>query len=441
MKIKGSMTLLCVLFAGHVLAGNFSFAQEAGEALSISIDDAVAMALEASEDLKLKDNEVRRKGSLRNEEKSYLFPKIMGEVGWSNNFEYPDISATAATKEYHADAGVTISQTVFTFGRISHSISAAQKALESSRYVKEGTKQEVIYNTKIAYFSTYLASRILSVADESYQNALKNKEILEGRSSGGRVSKYDNIKIASDIASRKPAVNNARADLASAMETLKVVIGVGSKNLIELKEGFWEEYPDLARDELALALYNNQPEIRSLAKNIEEQEYIIKSKKATLYPEVSAFATWNHKGDSVDASIGGDNMEDYGVAGLKVSIPVWLGGISREKLYQAKIDKEDAELLYKQGGEEYLLLLDKAINEYREYKKTLEVNKEAIRLAEESFKYSQELLGSGQLSVTDLNDAELQLTNSKINKELTLFKLNSTLAVIERLTLMRGNDE
>jgi outer membrane protein TolC len=434
--------LIIFLSASFLGLAPLIYAQEnKAEHLRINIKQAIDMALDASEDLQLQDNEVKRKSSERKEEKSSLFPKITGEARWSNNFEYPDIAATAATKEYHVNTGLTVNQTVFTFGRISNAISAAQRALEASRFDKEGTKQSVIYNTKIAFYNAYLAQRTLDIAEESYRNALKNKEILEDRASGGRASKYDNIKIAADIASRKPTVNNARADFLSAMETLKVIIGAESNDSIKLVADFNEEYPDFVRQDMALALYNNQPAIKSLEKSIKEKEALIKSKKAMLLPEVSAFATWNHKGDSNDSYVGNDNLDDYGVAGLKVSIPIWMGGISREKLYQAKLDQEDAKLKYQQGKEEYLLMLDKAINEYREYKKTLEANKEAISLAEESFKYSQEIFGSGQVSVTDLNDAELQLTHAKIGKEITLFNLNSTLARIERLTLMGKNNE
>lgn len=439
MSRKNLVVTLSVIFVG--LAPSVFAQENVAEPLRVNIEQAIDMALEASEDLKLQDNEVKRKSSERKEEKASLFPKIIGEVGWSNNFEYPDIAATAATKDYHVSSGLTVNQTVFTFGKISHTIFAAQKALEASRFDQESTKQSVVYNTKIAFYNAYLAQRILDIAEESYTNALKNEEILADRASGGRASKYDNIKIAADIASRKPSVNNARADFVSAMETLKVVIGAESKDSIKLVADFNEEYFDFDRQNLAVSLCNNQPAIKALAKSIEEQAALIKSKKATLLPEVSAFATWNHKGDGNDYYVGSDNLNDYGVGGLKVSIPIWMGGISREKLYQAKIDKDDAELKYKQGKEEYLLLLDKAVNEYREYKKTLEANKEAINLAEESFEYSQELFGSGQISVTDLNDAELQLTKAKISKEITLFNLNSTSATIERLTLMEKNNE
>jgi len=437
MKTRIWIIILCFF----PLIGRVADAQEPEAMLRISLSEAMDMALEASEDLKLQANEVKRKSSEKQEEKTAFFPKVYGDVGWSNNFEYPDIAATAATKDYHVSSGITVNQTLFTFGRISNAIRAAQRALEASRFDQEGTRQEIIYNTKIAFYNAYLAQRTLDIAEESFTNALKNKAILEERVAGGRASKYDNIKIAADIASRKPAVNNARADFFSAMETLKVVIGAESKDSIQLIFDCRREYPDLDRQELALSLYNNQPAIKALAKAIDQKEALIKSKKAVLFPEISAFATWTHKGDSNDYYVGSDHLDDYGVAGLKVSVPIWMGGISREKLYQAKIDKEDAVLKYQQGKEDYLLVLDKAFNEYREYKKTLEANNEAVSLAEKSFQYSQELFGSGQISVTDLNDAELLLTNAKVSMEITVFNLNSTLATIERLTLMGNNND
>ena len=433
--------ILCLTLCALCIMEEGVFAREAGKVLNVSLESAIDMALEASEDLKLQNNRIRRRSSEKNEQRGALLPQVTASVEWSNHFEYPDLEATAATRDYHANAGLSVSQTLFTFGKISHAVSAAQKGLESSRLDRETTEQTVIYDTKIAFYNMYLAGRTLDIAAESYRNALKNKEILEGRASGGRAAKYDNIKISADIASRKPTVNNARADFLSAMETLKVVIGAESNDSIELIVSPDKKYPDFDRQDLAAALHHNQPDIKALMKNIEQKQAVVKSKKAALLPEISAFASWNRKGDGNDYDIGSDHLDDYGVAGVKVSVPLWAGGINREKLYQARIDKRDAELRHAKGEEDYLLSLDKALNKYKEYKKTLTANKEAVHLAEESFHYSQELFGSGQISVTDLNDAELQLTNAKINKEITLFNLNRTLAVIERLTLMEHPHE
>ena len=425
----------CVCLSAFFSAGP----GRAAEPLKLTVQTAVEMAFAASEDLKISENDILKKESERKAERAAALPQVMGEVGWSNNFEFPDLPATTYTKEYHMNAGITVSQALFTFGRISASIQAAAKDAEVSRFNKDGTRQEIIYNTKLAYYNAYFARRIFEIAGESYDNARQNKAILEEQSQQGRVSKYNNIKISADLASRMPAVNNARADFLSSMETLKVV--VGTDEAIELLDGFGREYPDFDREDLALALYHNQPAIKALAADIEVKASQIRAKTAAVLPEVSAFVSWNHKGDSADYYVGGDNMDGYGVAGIQVNVPLWLGGISREKLRQAKLDKRDAELQYRKGQEDYLLLLDKSLNQYNEYKKTLKANEEAVRWAEESFKYSQELFGSGQVSVTDLNDAELQLTNAKMNKETTLFNLNMILAQIERLTLTGSGHE
>lgn len=437
---KYDQLILMVLMISF-LSTNLVFAGEVKDLLNVSLEDVINMALETSEDLEIQNNAVQREASKIKEERAGLLPSFSGEIEWSNNFKYPDIDATAKTKDYHVNVGITVSQNVFTFGRISNAIAAAQRALDASRFNQEGTKQGVIYDAKMAFYGTCLAQRTLDIAEESYKNALENKKILEERVSGGRVSKYDNIKISADIASRKPSVNNARASFISAMEALKTLIGLESKNSVDLSDSVNPIYPDFERDKLAFALYQNQPAIKVLAKNIEQKELLVRSKKAYLFPSVSTFATWNHKGDSNDVNMGSDSLDDYAVAGLKVNIPIWYGGISRAKLKQAKIDKKDADLLFQQGKETYLLLLDKTLNEYNEYKKTLVANNEAVRLAEESFSYSQEVFTSGQISITDLNDAELQLTNSKINREVTYFNLNKTLAILERITLMEKNNE
>jgi len=71
--------------------------------------------------------------------------------------------------------------------------------------------------------------------------------------------------------------------------------------------------------------------------------------------------------------------------------------------------------------------------EYQQYKDNLKANIEAVRLAEEAFKQTQDMFASGQVTITDLNDAELLLTNQRLNKEMTLFSINITLARIEKL--------
>jgi len=86
-----------------------------------------------------------------------------------------------------------------------------------------------------------------------------------------------------------------------------------------------------------------------------------------------------------------------------------------------------------QLSKDLLLELKKAYLAYEQYKENLKANIDAVNLAEESFKQTQEMFSSGQVTLTDLKDAELLLTNQRLNKETTLFNINITLAKIEKL--------
>ena len=64
----------------------------------------------------------------------------------------------------------------------------------------------------------------------------------------------------------------------------------------------------------------------------------------------------------------------------------------------------------------------------------MKANREAIRLAEKSFKLIQKLYRSGQAILSDLNDAERSLTTLRLQEIQTIYNINLALANIELLT-------
>ena len=405
------------------------------EVLSITLKNAIIMAIKASEDVQTKDNEIARSNSQMRGEKSELFPHVSTSANWSRNYEYPDIAVTALANEYDFNAGITLEQKLFTFGRISSSILATREKIKVNQWNKKASEQEIIYITKFAYYNVYLKKQTLKIAQASYERAQKNKDILEQRSARGRVSKYDNIKIAADIASRSPSINNARASLNSAAQTLKRIIGVNLKKDIDITDKLAKDYHALNIEQLTDGLNDNQPVLKALEQSIAATEFTIREKKAEYFPEISAFSTWNRKGSSAEPDLQREDSFDYGVVGLKINLPIWSGGKRKEELQQARIDKKNKELSLEKTSRDLSLKLDIAVGEYNEFIKTLTANEEAVRLAEETFKLSQDLFRSGQISITDLNDAELLLSRGKLSKENTLFNINATLAQIEKLAV------
>jgi outer membrane protein len=421
------VALLC--FVGATVVPRNGYNQEV---LQVSIEEAIDLALRKSEDLQIAENDIEKMRYAYKEARSTIYPHIEGEITWAHYPEYPP-AAAATTKDYSLGTGVTVNQVLWAFGRVSSAIRLADKYIAISGFNKDIARQEVAYNTKLSYYSALLAERTLSIVTESYENARKNKSLLEKRTSSGRSSKADNIKVAADIASRIPEVNNARATFDSAMRTLKILIGVDQSAPIALTDGFATHHRTFEVGGMKESLQENEPTLQALRKQIEADKDMIKLRRANFLPIISAFATWDYKGIGDTYEVRRDNLNHYVVAGLKVSVPIWAGGEKIAQLNQAKINKENDILQLQKTTKELGLKLENAVSEYHAYIDTLEANTKAVELAQESFKMIQDLFETGQVSLADLNDGELQLTNQRLSMMLTLYNINTTAAEIEKL--------
>jgi len=423
------VALLC--FVGTAVALKDGLGQDI---VRVSVEEAVDLALRKSEDFQIAANEIDKMHYKYKEARSAIYPHIEGEITWAHNPAYPD-SAAATTKDYSLDTGVTVNQVLWAFGRISSAIRLADKYIAISRFNKDSARQEIVYNTKLSYYSALLAEKTLSIVQASYENVRKNKRLLEKRTSSGRSSKRDNIKMAADIASRVPRVNDARATFDSAMRTFKIILGVDPAVYVALTEDFAKRYDPLNQEKISESLHENEPTLQALRKQIDADEDMIKLKRANFLPTISAFATWNYRGIGDTYEVRHDNLDHYTVAGLKVTVPIWMGGETGAQLNQAKIDKANDILRLQKSTKEFALELDNAIFEYHAYINTLEANTKAVELAKESFKMTRDLFETGQVSLSDFNDAELLLTNERLSRVLTLYNLNTTLAKIEELAV------
>lgn len=415
---------------------NVCFAADtvAGRTLLLTQEEAVSRAIETSESYQISHNQVQNLQERYKEVRAQILPHINDESSWTYNASFPEDKIN----DYDVVNTITGSQVLWAFGRIRSAINAAQKASQIGSLDKEAARRDVVYTTKLAYYTVLLAEDTFTIIEESYNNAVEHKRILEERSAKGRVSKRDNIKISADVAARIPQMSNARAQFKAALNTLKIMIGLSFEESIELHEKYKEHYDSLDYNKLEAALMLKEPSLKALAETVILKDEVIQQRKAEYLPAIFAFGSYSYKGGDNSATIGSNNLDSYSAAGVKVSIPLFNGFETTAKLAQARIDKYNSELLLQQGLEQRTLELHNAVSDYHEFIETLAANNDAVRLAQESFLLSQELFTTGQISVTDLNDAELQLTNQKLAREQTLFNINVTHAHIEKLTNTEG---
>ena len=432
--MKRLLFLIIKLNLVFLLIVNMAIAQnlEENPILRLDLEEVIKRAIDTNEGFKIKGQEVNKTEGIYREVRSHMFPHISAQSSRTYHIDSP---AVMNLSDYEDSFGVGTSQVIWSFGKVMYAVTSAKRLVEVSRFNHEAGRQEVIFCAKLSYYSTLLARNALSITEESYANTLENKKLLGQRSYGGRGPKYEIIRMDAEVAGRVPAVNEARTQFDVATETLKKLIDADSVSKIELIGDFSQTYDEFNYETLLAKMYEDEPSLRGLDKTVESADAKVKSSIAGFLPTLSAFSSLDYsRGSTMQAFLRRtEELDRYISAGVKIDIPIWEGGLKEAQLSQARSDKEIAILRKKQVEKSLLLELKKAYLEYQQYKDNLKANIEAVRLAEEAFKQTQEMFASGQATLTDLNDAELLLTNQRLNKEMTLFNINITLARIEKL--------
>lgn len=424
----------------------FSTVKVEAKVIELSLKAAMDMGLTTSEDYKIKKNDEIKMQYQYDEVKGSIYPDVNADVKWENYQKKPtttmDLSAlhgpvitTELKKDYEMTAGVTATQVLWAFGKVTTAIELAKKAFSMSHLDVDVQKDEVLYNVKMAYYSVILAERAVDVARSSYENAKNNLSILKERFSFGRPPQGDSIKMEADIADRLPRLKNAEAQLTLARQTLKYLIGANDDDEIKLTTIYSEEFAVVEEKSLTETLLQEQPVLKLLDENIKLKGDLIKIRKADFLPTLGGFVSWNYIGGSTDDFyVGKDNMQQVGVVGLSLKVPIWDGGARLGRYRQAVMDKTNSILSYEKTKRSFDLGLKNAIAEHDALLETYKANKQAYEMAKKLFNMSQNLFRAGKTTISSLNDAELMLTGQRLQKDLTQYKINSSIALIEKLT-------
>lgn len=406
-----------------------TFCSYCEEPVLLNTKIAQKMALENSEQFSLEKNAYKSASLNKKTVKSILFPQISAELFWIDNYKSPDCQK----KNFLFDAGLNVNQIITTFGKITSKIEMMDHLKQSAKYQKKKVKRDVLFQTKLLYFQAYHAKKNLEIFQQSLNSAKKNQKILKKRGKIGRVSKYDTLKIKSDIACRVSNILNSKATYQTAIDSLRKQIGIAQTSKIIFKEKFSNNLKELSLKNYFDLLEKNHPLLISLKKIILAKKANVKNKITEYFPDISFFYKHNYKGTSEEYFIGNNALDRYGSYGINIKIPIFYGNKRYHDVQKAKLETKNSILQLKQAEKELILALETSIENYNQLLKIVSSNETAIKLAEESYEYSQKMFEVGKINSTDLNNSEMIILNQRLQKNASLLQLEIEKAKIERL--------
>ncbi len=435
-----------ILFLVVVVTTTVMLSQEQG-VLKVNLQTAIDLALEQNKALHITKLEVDKSYSKLTEARSNLLPKLNASGQYTNNLKKPVIFLPPGTPfsrpgqpaileigSDHAYSGIiSASLPLFSY-QIYTGISMAATGVDYSEEAYRGTKFKTIADVKKSFYGVLLSREVKNLMIASLKNANDNLENVRKMQKQGLVSEYDLIRAEVQVENVKPIALQAENNYELAKNSLKIALGLNAEDDIEI-EGELKfkpnEIPNFTRT-LNLLSQNNS-DLKQLQYQVDIAKSMIRLEQAGHLPTLAAFGNYQYQTQANDLKFKDYHWVNTQFVGLQLQIPIFNGWSTQAKIDQAKISYQ--QMLDRQNlmTEALKIQAQNVIYRIEQAIKRIDGQDKAISQAERGFEIAKSRYSNGLGTQLEVNDAELALTQSKVNYFQAVYDYNSAVAELEQL--------
>lgn len=361
--------------------------------------------------------------TIRDNEPAFQFtsPGLAG-LGFAGPFSFP------YSQRDNFAAGATASLPLYTSGRLTHQIGAAEARVSSEHADAERTELAIKMAVAEAYVAVLRARQVAAVARASHENMLAHERDVAQMYKNETAPQTDLLaaQVARAQARHREIQAQSQLDQASAHFNRQVGRPLAAEVQVE-------ELPlaSLSDDIEALTerAWNNRPELASLAAEAQALRHQADATRAAHAPQVEL------RGSYAFAENDYQTPEGLAAAGVVLQYNVFDAG---RKRYSSEADSLTADrvlLLHEDQKLQIALEVRQAWLAAREAHSRIEVSREAVQQAAESLRVSRLRYSQGVGTNTEVLDAETRHVETARDLQLAIY--DYVLAVI-RLRYVAG---
>lgn len=418
-------------------------------AIDLSLNDAVEKILHESHDLKRADANLARAQASLDAANANRWFKLDGSASYMNmvNVENPsesqkielspsmggiiaeilkDQSFAFEIPDNIFQAGLTLTQPIYTFGKIGNAVKSVKSAVKMAEKSQELTRREVRYAAADLYWTAKMTDEIVRLAENDLRNARAAKSKL---TSAGRANRSNLLKIESDIATKEINVSDARFDRDTAYRMLKILAGINIDEPLTLTDNFPSDFKVLSAGAL-----KTTPQWEILDEQVNMYERLARSQRANNYPILAATASYTYSSMAGDVGHLFDKKGGQSAYwGLALQMPIFNGGLNRAnatiEAMNAEAARQDLAQAKKMTSEQY----NNAVRQYNHLRDNLSSLENARDLAAKTYTLSQNRFASGQTSAVELADVSAGLYQLDLALLNTKYKILMSAETVKKL--------
>lgn len=413
---------------------------------TLTVEEAVRIAMDKNSDLQTARLEVERADARVQEAWGYAMPSLSLSGRYTRTLKKPvfflpdfnDLSSgrtvpVSIGSNHSVEGGLTASQILFN-GTVFVGVGAASIYADVADELYQSKKLETVTTVKKAFFGALLAREAFDLMRSSLVNAednLKNVRLLKQQ---GVLSEFDELRAIVAVDNLRPNVIQAETGYQISLEHLKATVGLNATEIVE-PVGIMEFIP--VEDSVALstmtAVLERNPGYTALQKSVEVQEAFVMAERSNYLPTISAFGTYSYQyaKNTIDMSL--RDLIASSQVGLQFSMSLFQGFQTNAKVQQAQVDVAQSQERLISTERALKTGLTSVLGTLRAARKRIEAQERTVEQATRSHSIVTTRFLSGAATQLDVNDAQLALTQAKVNRIQALYDYAIASAELDQL--------
>jgi len=381
----------------------------------LSLKQALELAVQHS--YQLKKAQAERKASLAELQsaKAARLPTLSAEAFVYYNDDIPSfditlpsdmtISRDVGSKENY-QTNLWLSVPLFTGGKITSGIQAANTSLDMHQALEEASLNVVLYQTRVKYMSLYQADRLLEAAQASME---RTKIIMKDMESLFKAGAADSVDLLdADLAYNKAflKVEQAVSRRRSAKIELTSLLNLPARDSLVISDVL---PPPVARE--FLHPFMSKPELRAADASVALSKSQLRQVQSAYFPTISAYCGYSYGKPNLD--LFNKTWRDYFTVGTNLTWSFNIGRkeareVQRAKLLYQAAQKECDDVTERLDREARLALERLAL--VRQMYNTARLNK---RTSSDNYRLATKKHRQGVLSSNRLLEIEAELSEAE----------------------------
>ncbi len=429
--------LLSVLFASATMAQDVR---------SITLEEAVEIALENNIDVRLSKNAIDRSESEYRQNRADFMPNLNVSVGGNRQIGRQFDQATVTFDDFtttNFNSSISTSVTIFDGFRNINELRSSRLGMESAEERYQRTREAIIFETAALFLDVLLSQELLEIERENLEAGRQQLEQVEAQVEVGM----------------RPIVDQYSQESVVANNELSVIQSENALNLNKLRLArilqldplgeFDFVAPGIREEEMEVRDYNlremiqmamaNRSDVRASELELRQSRHALSVSQGARLPQVSLSASlssaYRDRQVDVDPDTGApiqgttmpfsDQFFDANInrgIGFNVSIPIFNRWQTRNQIQQRQIDFRNAELQLDDLRQEVFLELQQAYNDYTGYAQELEATERALIAAERAYETEQERYNVGSATLIELTNANNEFVRASSNRVQAMYR-------------------